>query len=77
MSTIKESLLSEIEQLDEEKIRRTLEFIQHLREERTLDHLKNHPAIKAPAESPEGFRKVKPAPTKGTPASKLLIGDRR
>ena len=77
MSTIKESLLSEIEQLDEEKIRKTLEFIQHLREERTLDHLKNHPGVKAPVESPGGFRKVKPAPTKGTPASRLLIGDRR
>lgn len=77
MSTTKESLLNEIERLDEEKIRRTLEFIQNLREERTLDHLKSHPAIKAPSESPGGFRKVKPAPTKGTPASKLLIGDRR
>ena len=77
MTTIKESLLNEIERLDKEKMRRTLAFVQNLREERTLDHLRNHPAIKAPAPYPGGFRKVKPAPTKGTPASQLLIGDRR
>jgi len=77
MTTIKESLLNEIERLDEEKIRRTLEFVRNLREERTLEQLKNHPAIKAPSKHPGRFPKVKPAPTKGIPASKLLIGDRR
>jgi len=77
MSTIKESLLSEIERLDEEKIRRTLEFVRNLREERTLEQLRHHPGLQAPSDSAGGFPKVKPAPTKGTPASKLLVGDRR
>jgi len=77
MSAIKESLLNEIERLDEKKMRRALEFIQGLHEEKTLEQLKSHPAIIVPPASSGRFRKVKPAPTRGIPASQLLIGERR
>ena len=77
MTSARELLLKEIEQLDEEKTRKTLEFIQNLSTEKTLERLKNHPAIKVPADHSRGFREIRPAQTKGIPASKLLIGDRR
>ena len=77
MTSARELLLKEIEQLDEEKTRKTLEFIQNLSKETTLERLKSHPGIKAPADHSRGFREIRPAQTKGIPASKLLIGDRR
>ena len=81
MSLVKESLLSALESLDEEKIQKTLQFVQNLNkkseESRTLERLRKDPAFKVPQDPFQRLPKVKPAKIKGIPASKLLIGDRR
>ena len=77
MSAVKELLIDEIERLDEDNIHKALQFIQNLKEEKSLERLKAHPAIKVPSSFPSGFRPVKPVLAKGISASRLLTRERR
>ncbi len=81
MSTIKESLHSVIEQLDEEDALCVLKFTQNLKKEIIKSSLSEHlladPAIKLPIIDYKGFRAVQPISGKGIPASEMLIKDRK
>jgi hypothetical protein len=81
MSSVKESLRDTIEGLSEEEAYQILEFVQRLRKKDdvspTLKRLANDPTFKLPSERAGGFRIVHPIQGKGTPASRLLVEDRR
>jgi hypothetical protein len=81
MSAAKESLYNTIELLSDEEALQILEFIQHLRQKktlsRTLRRLASDPAFHVPAKGLGGFRKVEALQGKGIPASRLLVEDRR
>ena len=81
MSTVKESLWRTIETLSEEEAAEVLRLIRDLRDKSecmsVLRRLAQDPAFTVPQGIVGGFRPIMPVQGKGTPASSLLIQDRR
>lgn len=81
MSSIKESLHNTIELLSDQEAGQVLKFAQRLRKRSgvslTLKQLAIDPAFKIPSEGAGVFRAVKPIQSKGIPASRFLVEDRR
>ena len=81
MESVKEKLLETIENLSDSEAQKILEYARNIKEEdekeKSLKQLSQNPAIQVPAKDKRSFKKVKPVPVKGMPASKLLIEDRR
>jgi len=80
MGATKDSLRQTIESLTEEQARQTLDFVRSLQNDKDYARLRRllggNPAFKLPPRDHQ-FRDVKPVEVPGTPASKLLIADRR
>ncbi len=81
MSSVKESLHSTIELLNDEEARQLLDFAQRLRRRDssslTLKRLADDPAFEVPSEASGVFRVVEPIQGKGIAASRLLVEERR
>ena len=81
MDAVKESLRQMIEQMSDAEARQLLEFAQPLQHRRDdsliLKRLATDPAFKMPGNGVRAFRIVEPIQGKGTPASKLLVDNRR
>lgn len=80
MNAIKESLWRAIEALSEEEAAEVLQWIRDLQDKKArvsvLRKLAQDPTFIVP-QNVVGFRPVTPVQGKGTPASSLLIQDRR
>jgi hypothetical protein len=81
MSAARESLAESLPALTEDEARQTLEFVHALRRRTELAELRRRlagkPGYRLPSPDHAGFPPVEPARTTGTPASELLIRDRR
>jgi len=78
MSTLKESLYSTIDQLNDDETRQVLEYVTQLKKEHQLiQRLVQDPAIKLPPKNVGVFEKVEPIVGSGLPASECLSRDRR
>jgi len=81
MGSIKTLLYTTIDLLSEREAREILKFTRLLKEKKevssTLNKLAVDETFVLPTCRPKAFRIVKPVQGKGTPASRLLIEDRR
>jgi hypothetical protein len=81
MGGVKDELRQFVEVLSEEEAMKTVDFVRQLRgrasRKSALDLLQESPAIRIPTPAPGGFPSVRPVRGTGTPASRLLIEDRR
>ena len=85
----KELLVQQVERLSEEDAREVLELVKKkevsriapqkpkLTREDLIKRAAGHPGIGLPDPDAQPFEKVQPIETRGIPASKLLIADRR
>ena len=78
-TSIKEVLHNTVERLSEAECQQILEFVQYLQQSipPTLKRLVNDPNFNIPSKGFGVFQVVDPIQGEGTPASKLLIEDRR
>jgi hypothetical protein len=81
MPSVKESLRTTVDSISEEEALRVLSFIEQMRKHpmrsSTLKRLAGDPTFKVPPRKLGAFVKVDPMEGKGTPASGLLVEDRR
>ena len=81
MLSVKESLRTTVDSISEEEALRVLSFIEQMRKHpvrsSTLKRLAGDPTFKVPPRKLGAFVKVDPMEGKGTPASQLLVEDRR
>jgi len=81
MLSVKESLRTTVDSISEEEALRVLSFIEQMRKHpvrsSTLKRLAGDPTFKVPPRKLGAFAKVDPMEGKGTPASRLLVEDRR
>ena len=81
MISVKDSLRSALDRLNEDEARQTLEYIQRFRMKQrvspTLARLASDPTFKIPVRGTWAFRPVEPVRSRGIAASDLLIQDRR
>ena len=81
MNAVKKSLHNTIGHLSDPEARQVLNYTKQLRD--TIDvaslmkGLSLDPAFTVPSHGPRSYKQVKPVRGKGTPASRLLIKDRR
>lgn len=89
MTSVRELLVREVERLSEEEARDVLELLKRrqttgigpetreLTREDLIKRLAGRPGIRVPDPEAPPFEKLEPIPTRGIPASQLLIADRR
>jgi hypothetical protein len=89
VTSVKELLVQEVERLSEGDAREVLELIKkrkvasitsekrELTREELIKRAADHPGIGLPDPDAPPFEKFEPIETRGIPASKLLIADRR
>jgi len=80
-SSVKQSLYETLERLDDDKAHLLLALAKSLEKQDNaallLRRLARHPAIKVPEDETFTFPPAEPIESNGSPASKLLIEDRR
>jgi len=81
MVSVKEKLYKTIENLDDELVQKILDYTELIQNgdktEETMKRLAKDPSFEVPSKWPPEFSKFDPIPCKGTPASQILIKDRR
>lgn len=81
MSCAKETLQDAVSSLTDEQAQEALEFIRILRDRAEMTRLHrvlgHNRAIRVPTKPFSGYRRVEPVKGTGTPASELLIRERR
>ena len=81
MLSVKESLRTTTDSISAEEALRVLSFIEQMRKHpvrsSTLKRLAGDPTFKVPPRKLGAFAEVDPLEGKGTPASQLLVEDRR